>query len=281
MGLFRRLSAAVFGSPAAAITPDSEFTSTQAAAAFAEAKSTTSRQPHSTGAHYAGGHTTTVLDDRDDDIDLVDLTDDAELTDTANTHPEPAKAVTPRPVPRNKQELFEELQRNYHEVTELVRKVDAHLDREEQRAQRVMQVVDRIDDLIPVLHSMPDVLNTKAEELNSRLIKVVEDNAGKGSAEIVSAVNRVTAEVRTGGEAQAELAHTMATFRQSMGDFATRTERSERVLKEISDSGERREAALATLVAKSRRTQLFAVAGAAAVGMAAIGAATALILLGA
>ncbi|MEM1166538.1 MAG: hypothetical protein AAGI30_09650 [Planctomycetota bacterium] len=174
---------------------------------------------------------------------------------------------------RSKQELFEELQKNYHEVVELVRKVDHHLDREQRRSARVMEVLDRVDGLIPTLERLPTELNTKAEQLNGELIAAIREQAGAGSPEIVAAVEKVGDQLRTGSKAQDELSHTMASFRQTIGDLAASTERSNEMIRSIETTNAKRENELAGLIASGRRAQTIALGAAVTIGVVAMGVA--------
>jgi len=166
-----------------------------------------------------------IRDDHEDtsiDLDAVltgnDSPRDEELNDSIDRH----NRSIAKPMPRNKQELFEALQRNYHEVTELIRKVDSHLDREQQRGERVMEVVEKIDSLIPVLHKLPEELNGKAESLNPALIDTVKANAGNGSDDVIAAVDRGAPEHQSRGDAQTDTPHTMDNFRDTTTDLHPR-----------------------------------------------------------
>jgi predicted nucleic acid-binding Zn-ribbon protein len=112
----------------------------------------------------AGGQTRTVLIDSPDSGPEV-----AEL--------KPIGVV----VPRNKQELMEELRKNYADVIELVRKVNIHLD---EQSSRLAEQESRGREMIEIARQIPALLSAlpKLAEQNTQLLGLVERLANESAS---------------------------------------------------------------------------------------------------
>ncbi len=185
-------------------------------------------------------------------------------------------------VPRNRQELFEELQRNYREVVDLVRRVNTHLDREQQRSERLMVIAERVEQLVPRLHELPNDINTHATHLNRELVQVIRDTNvadERRTQRLENALTGISKHLSTGSSAQAELVHTMAAFRETMSDLAQENARTGEVLRDTSERAAERERDMVKLLAGSRMWSRVGLGLSVVVGLAAVGAAVAAILL--
>jgi len=159
------------------------------------------------------------------------------------------------PSPRNKQELIAELQKNYAEVLELVRKVNAHLDRQEDRSARLMAIVDRLPNAIDSLDDL--------RGQNDRLLAAVERSAEvneRNAARVGDAVERQSSSMTAIGESleksrqtELQLVQTMAEFRSSVGDMAGAGDRVGKALETLHASDQKRQESLLQLVDDSRR----------------------------
>ncbi len=92
------------------------------------------------------------------------------------------------PTPRSRQELIEELQRNYTEVLGLVRKVDNHLDEQRDRGERLLAITRAVPDAldaVPALRTQADAIGRTVE----RLVEV----ARASDEHAVAAVNELIA----------------------------------------------------------------------------------------
>jgi hypothetical protein len=182
-----------------------------------------------------------------------------------------------RPAPRNKQELFEELQQNYREVVDLVRKVDAHLDRNEQRGQEMVSIARRIDDTIPILQKFPEQMQEQMRELNREVvaaIKATSDRGDERSRQINSALQQIGGRIQKTGETQGQLVTTMAGFRETLGDIAKSSSRTSTVLEDIDTRRQEREDELTKMLVASRRWSVAAMAVAVIVGASALAVGT-------
>lgn len=117
-----------------------------------------------------------------------------------------------------KQEMYEELEKSYREVVDLVRRMKDHLDREEERSGQLMEIARRVDTALPGLESVGER---------------VEHSADRSADVIVSAIEQ-------GEERRNELAERMASTIESLSEHlqSTRTA-NERIASEMSGLGER------------------------------------------
>lgn len=167
---------------------------------------------------------------------------------------EPAHEMAP--TPRTKQELFEDLQRNYRDVVDLVRKVDAHLDRNEQRAQEMATIARRIDETLPALQSFPEQVREQLDRLNTEVVTAIRETSSRSDAragEIQKTLTTIGGRIESTSESHAQLVTTMAGFRQTLGDLATSSDRTSSTLESIDSRRQEREDELTKMLIASRR----------------------------
>jgi uncharacterized phage infection (PIP) family protein YhgE len=177
--------------------------------------------------------------------------------------PRRPEATTSPTAPRNKQELLEELQKNYREVVELVRKVDVHLDRDETRSQEFVSIARRVDETLPSLENAPERLNDAIQTLSERVTDAIRNASSIGDkrvARLEQALTRISDTIDAQGAAQHELTHTMASFRETLGDIAATSERTGSVLEHIEKRQAERESETARLLSSSRNWLLASLA---------------------
>lgn len=152
------------------------------------------------------------------------------------------------PSPRSRQELLQELQKNYNEVIELVRKVDGHLDRESERSVRMLELAERIPEAIDLL------AETRGQ--NERIIEAVREatEAAKSSdSKMESALDLVHDRLDESRESDAQLVGTMAEFRGSLREMADASAQSGRAIASMNERNAQRDADLAEIMTVTRR----------------------------
>jgi DNA repair exonuclease SbcCD ATPase subunit len=166
---------------------------------------------------------------------------------------------------RNKQELFEELQKNYREVVQLVRKVDTHLDEDADRSRKLADIADRVDRTLPSIEKLgetPARIDALRTELTT-ILKQTRDNADQRAAKIEKAVGGVVQRLEAQQHEQQRLVSTMAEFRETMGELASSTRESGSAVRELARSVRERDQTLSKQIG-SVRTRL-------TIGLSAIG----------
>lgn len=104
--------------------------------------------------------------------------------------------------PRNKQELMEELRKNYADVIELVRKVNSHLD---DQGSRLAEQEARARELVEIARQIPGLLATlpKLAEQNTQLLGLVERLANESAAGNEALRQAVSDQTRAAAESSA------------------------------------------------------------------------------
>ncbi len=157
--------------------------------------------------------------------------------------------------PRNRQELLDELSRNYREVVSLVRKVDTHLDEQRERSDALLVIARRIDEALPVLCEAPRALRESIETFRSETTEAIRE-ASRGQTARLDRVHEsfdvVATEVVKSGDTQNRLVHTMAEFRETLTDIGRSSDRTGQVLQSIDDRRAEREDQLTRMLATSR-----------------------------
>jgi len=180
-----------------------------------------------------------------------------------STEVKPFSSVTTR---KNRQEMLDELSRNYQEVLQLVRKVSDHLDKEEEREQRVSELATKVDGITAALDAMPERINANASELNHKLVSAIDRQSQSQN----EALGRVVEQTKKSGEAQGKLVSTMAEFRETMHDVSKSGERSNEILAEMGRNANETREEIAQLVITSKRWTTVAMVASLSIAVVAI-----------
>jgi ABC-type transporter Mla subunit MlaD len=150
-----------------------------------------------------------------------------------------------------KQELIAELQKNYKEVLELVRRVQTHLDTQEERSARLMEIVERIPE---ALDEIPE-----RRKQTERLIRAVEQVAevGKSSQDVsqqsLRELAKANEQLSRSAQADADLVGAMGEFRSAAETMASDNQRAATSVTELARRSSERDEQLAEAIADGRR----------------------------
>jgi len=170
---------------------------------------------------------------------------------------------SPIVAPRSRQEMLGELQKNYAEVLELVRKVSGHLDKQDERAARLMEIAERLP---AAMDALPQIREQNAQTLSAlnRLVElgVAEGESSRAATDELASIKTRLEQAR---ETELELVSTMASFRESVSDVSRASERVGVAVEGLDRRGAQRDAQLAEAMNAGRRwtVALLATSGAA------------------
>lgn len=175
---------------------------------------------------------------------------------------------------RNKQELFDELQRNYREVVRLVRKVDTHLDTHNERSDKLAAIATRLDRAIPAIERLgetPERIDALRAELN-QIVQRAQGAADERAAKIERVVKNVVDRLESQALDQQRLVATMAEFRETMGELATTNRESGAAVRELARTVRERDTTMNAQLGsiRTRVTVGLALIGAVAIGALAV-----------
>ncbi|MEM9064374.1 MAG: hypothetical protein AAGB51_02670 [Planctomycetota bacterium] len=158
--------------------------------------------------------------------------------------------------PKNRQELLTELQKNYTEVVSLVRKVDQHLDEQERRSERLMEIAERMPS---ALEQLP-AIREQNEKLTAAVERLADISAGSATrAEAaekaqVEALGQVQTLLEQSSRAEREVAESVRSFQDTVGGMSQATETVGRVLSHIQERDAERERQLGEVLDRGART---------------------------
>lgn len=168
----------------------------------------------------------------------------------------PDGVIEHRTPPKSKQELLAEIQRNYQEVLELVRKVDGHLDESSGRSQRLFDLAERVPEgmasIVELKHQQEVV--THAIERITEVVSATEGHASSTVAELRAIAVRFD-EAGQRGEA---LAGAVGEFREILTGVAGSSARLNGVMESIQREASSREERLVSLIEREQRWMIFA-----------------------
>jgi len=167
-----------------------------------------------------------------------------------------------------KQELLTELQKNYKEVLDLVRRVQAHLDVQEERSTRLMEIVERVPS---ALEQLPE---HRAQ--NERLIGVVEKlsevsrSSHTLSQQSVRELAKANEQLKLSAQSDHDLVESMEQFRGTVDGMAEHHSRSAGAVERLANRVDQRDQELSEAIENGRKWLVVAVsvcAGSAAVAL--------------
>lgn len=172
-----------------------------------------------------------------------------------NGHGPLAHASPLPPAPRNKQELIAELTQNYREVLSLVRKVDDHLDRQDQRSERLLELAEQL----PAAADTLEQIRKRNVELNVSvrdLIAAVHDSAGKAGSsaeEQLKSLGQIQAQLEQHGKSEERTAAAFNEFRASVKTIAGSNTNLAGVLERMNQRDLGRDLRLQDMIARTQR----------------------------
>ncbi len=215
--------------------------------------------------------------DEPDALDGFELeTDESGLRGDRVLEAKPDRALAAQS-PKNRQELLTELQKNYAEVLNLVRKVDAHLDRQDQRSERLLELaqeatgrLERLDhlaklDRLEKLDQLDEIRSesSAAAEAIRELGALARDGQTRteGRLEEQNAVLSSMRDLMHNAERHdEEIATSLDAFRNSMGGMADATGRLGEALAQMRQTDLQREEQIARMITRSQRGMMVAMA---------------------
>ena len=157
---------------------------------------------------------------------------------------------------RTRQELLTELQQNYREVVGLVRKVDQHLDQQERRGTRLMEIAERLPAALDTLPAIREQ-TVRLTEAIERLAESNERHADRGEAAAVAqteALTSVRSLVAESARAEQEVAQNVAAFTTTVDSMSEATRTVGDALRHIQERDAVRERQLAEVITKGSRS---------------------------
>jgi len=199
----------------------------------------------------AGGTASGVADVRPDDPLALEVGDDGAVIDADGQ-------IEQRNPPKSKQELIAEIQRNYQEVLELVRKVDSHLDDSSERSKRLFDLAQGVPDgmaSIVEVKQQNEVITGAIERVASSL----ESTQGH-AASTVDELRTIATKLDHAGQRGDALAESVGELRGILAEVASSSAHLNGVMETIQKEAASREERLASLIEREQRWMVFALA---------------------
>jgi chromosome segregation ATPase len=156
---------------------------------------------------------------------------------------------------KTKQELLAELQQNYREVVDLVRRVKSHMETQDERFDRLMGIAEQIrksveaapglrEDARKALVAL-DQLATTQRDGQARTETALQAHSGR--------LNRMTELMENSSETEQRVASTLSDVGATLSAMATATENVGGALRAMQEREAKRDAELAGLLTRSHR----------------------------
>ncbi len=241
--------------------------------ATAVAQSASDRRPVNIDV-YLDNDAVAVRDPSDDSF-IADAMTAVEQAETGEPAPSTDPGRAPVLAPRNRQELVRELQKNYAEVVNLVRKVDDHLDTQSHRSERILELAERSARNMDVLPELVEQNRRVADALND-LIELTRDARTRNDAAVdrlnktavqqleagqrqTAALQSMQSAIHRSNEAEQEMARSISGFNETLTDMSHSTRDLGETIAQLRETDAEREAELARLVSNSQKWLVAAV----------------------
>lgn len=186
---------------------------------------------------------------RRDDDDLLRLDDDEPAPTREHEGRRALVHAAPAiPVPKSKNEIIADLQKNYAEVMELIRKVSNHLDRESERSERLMEIAEKIP---AALETLPE-LRAQNEEIIVALRQAAAETAKRDEA-AARTLELLGDRMDEARESDRQLVGTMAEFRGTLREMADSSEKTGATLSVMNERNIAREQELQNILLLTKR----------------------------
>ncbi len=151
--------------------------------------------------------------------------------------------LEPVRTPRNRQELIEELQKNYAEVVSLVRKMDGHLDNQDKRSEQMLSIAESIPAAIEDLNKIRSQHAQLAEAIDGLAEATRQGSSTNEAAQSlqIKALGEVRSLLETSEGHERQVAETLEEFKDSIGQVAVSTGQLSGVLEGMDSRQQRRE----------------------------------------
>lgn len=161
----------------------------------------------------------------------------------------------------SKQELITELQHNYREVIELVRKVNGRLDEQETRAKRLMEIAERIPgamDLIPEINEHTARSASSLTEIAdaSKAANQRAEAAAQSQSRVLEALGD---RLNSATEAETRVGETLGDLNNTIGSMTGATDQLAAVMRGVQHRDVRRDEQVQALLGKTQRYMLAAI----------------------
>lgn len=175
----------------------------------------------------------------------------------------PAKRFPSLVTNKGRQELITELRQDYAEVIDLVRKVNVHLDAQERRSERLLEIAERVGaaaetlprvlpELLPQIRQQGEQQAEAIRELAAAARAGRQDlDAGlRGQAEAIGRVGSLLAE---SGQTERQIADALSDLGRTVGGVASGTEALGRVIQSLHEREAERGRELAQAIGRQQR----------------------------
>src|SRR5690606_13104305 len=138
--------------------------------------------------------------------------------------------------------------KNYAEVMELIRKVSTHLDEQNARNARLMEIAERIPE---ALDALPELRTQNAEIIAA--LRTAADETRSRDERAAQTLERLGDRLEESRESDRVLVGTMAEFRGTLREMADTSERTGYTLAEMNQRNAAREQELQNILLLTRR----------------------------
>jgi len=192
---------------------------------------------------------------------LSDVRSEQPVSIEAQRRPEMNGAIDPAFRPKSRQQVIEELQKSYKDVTDLVKKVNLHLDEQDKRARRMLEIAERVPralDQVPNLSDnsskMVDTLTQMAKA--DRIARERTDTAIEAHGRALDSIGQRLA---SGEDTEKRVAGALGDLNTTIGHMTGATDQLSVAIRSVQERDIRRDEDLRRLIGRTQQWMFVAV----------------------
>lgn len=162
---------------------------------------------------------------------------------------------------RSKQEVIEELQRNYREVVQLIGRVNEHMDQADDRSKTIVELAQRALEANQRLPETVALAIEKAQAHQVDALQAIAQAHEQGTERLDTSIARVGIQMEVASESHEQLCDTMASFRETMYEVSVTSTRTADALDASMAQKSAADERIAHMVVQNQRWMIGALGG--------------------
>lgn len=179
---------------------------------------------------------------------------------------------------RSRQEMIEELEKNYKEVLDLVRRVKDHLERQDERTERFLRVADQVEAAMPAVQRLPEDVAAQTKQVGESVVNAIEKSEARRAEfgdRLEESLRGIGSHVARAEEIQQSLVSSVDGLSGSVTGVARSSAKASEALTAMNERAQQRDEQITDVIERTRKSMMIAVyiaisMGAIAVAVAAI-----------
>jgi ABC-type transporter Mla subunit MlaD len=174
---------------------------------------------------------------------------------------EVAGAIEPALRPKNRQQVIAELQKSYKEVTDLVKKVNLHLDEQDKRSRRMLEIAERLPRALDQVPTLSDNTTQMVETLGemAKADRIARERTDAAIESHGRALDSIGERLASGEDTERRVAGALGDLNTTIGHMTGATDQLGVAIRSVQERDVRRDEELRRLIGRTQQWMFVAV----------------------